>query len=195
MKSLFAKILPAVVFSGLFAARLNAVVIYTDNPDLTVTPINGDQDYIAFGWFSQQVAFNNPVGGLTAVLYHGFGGSELINLLLDADRVLGPSNYAAKLPLGTVIDGSLTFGPGADGYLEPEWDGGGEGIVGFRTFGGNYGWIHLSYDDAANTTTLLEFAVESDPGVALATPVPEPATFALFSTGAMAMLLRRRRAS
>jgi hypothetical protein len=191
-------ITPMLALTGALAftiAPASAALIYTDNPDITVTPVHGDLDFISFNVFSQQAAFNSSVPGETGYIYYGFGAPANPIILIAGDTVTnGPSNPdVSKLSLGTVIDSSLNYYTYA-GYLQPSWSGGGQGIVGFRTSGGNYGWARL--DVVPNTSvTLLDFAVESDPGVAInsPSPVPEPTgTIAGMLCLGVAALRRRR---
>jgi len=87
-------------------------------------------------------------------------------------------------------------------YRDEIWtapDFGPNSFIGFRTSGGSFGWLEVTWSQAAAEFQILAGAYESEPGVGILAgqPVPEPATNALAALalgGAAYARWRRRRA-
>ncbi len=178
----------------------NAAVIYTDNPDLT---ISGPSDRIQFEPFSQQAVGYNALLVSSpnlrgALLYdNGYHNGAGWNYFFGQAVSQANDNTVSKLPLGTVIDASLNYtSVNSLSDLLSNWIGGGQGLLGFKTNAGNYGWARLDVvpvTPTGYTLTLLDFAVESVPGVAIAGPVPEPSAFVLAGLGILGLFFAARR--
>ena len=177
----------------LFASQVNATVVYTDVvPDLTITPAKlgeaivfnpGTQQYAKFDQFveppppifPQFVIYYNYANPGDPIMIVGAGvGGQAVNQPGDGNLL--------KLPLGSVIGTALTFEQ-YSGYLATNWSGGGEGIVGFTIASGYYGWARLNVQNTPGvglSVTLLDFAVEDQPGVPITSPGAAPPSFTGF---------------
>ena len=207
----------ATAISGLaaaatFAPPAEAGILHTDIPDLTMSTINEliDFDLDQSGTSPYAILNGSPTGvdfrlrstGVTDVTTAvSFNGAQMAGY------------YLLKLSAGTTIDSSLPWHMGNVAYnvtyfeffdsdAGTGWQGGAEGYIGLRIpdfLGGyNYGWALLNYDDAGNTMTLKEFAIEQTVDTAIAagdtgTVVPEPSSLALLALGAGATCLANRR--
>jgi hypothetical protein len=94
---------------------------------------------------------------------------------------------------------------GNDNEIVGDWGGGGTvtGFVGLRVpsldlTDYQYGWANFTYNSASGSEslTLNSYAVETNPGVGITTPVPEPSAITCLAMGAAGLVaMRRRRAA
>ncbi len=138
--------------------------------------------------------------------FHFFGNERPSVLAGGGVEVLGSGGYLSKLSLSDTISSSSSWGLASklEFFDTGPWNGstGGVNYIGFRLTSGatdyNYGWVALSYNDAANTMTISEFAINSTLNQSITagqtSAVPEPATSALLlAAGAAGLALYRRR--
>jgi len=105
----------------------------------------------------------------------------------------------ASLAYGTQIDATRTFANAAASITNEPWVLNASNLVGFRfTHEGtgqlHYGWMEIAISSALNAQprTLVSYAYENTPGVAI-TAVPEPTALGLLAAGAVGLFARRRR--
>jgi hypothetical protein len=148
--------------------------------------------------FSQPADFNSA-----AWMNLDFAGVDISNG--DTLRpAVAPPDQAINLAFSIPIDGSGTFAAGASASSNHIGSGPGKfvigtpGYVGFAMNPGggpdHFGWMQVILNNSPSGGTIVDYAYESTPGVAiLAGAVPEPAAAASFAFGLACFLLRRRR--
>lgn len=143
--------------------------------------------------------FNDYTNGYFSLLGIGMGPRSGVAF---TGGPASPRNFAA----GEIIDASATF---TSGFYEPMFrvqtpytavlspDFGPDSYLGFRSTGGNYGWLEVTWDQATAEFEVLAAAYETQVGVGIAAgAVPEPpvgALAALALGGAAYARWRRRR--
>jgi hypothetical protein len=109
----------------------------------------------------------------------------------------------ANLPMGTLIGAASVFGGSGASISgnEPHILNSNQNLIGFRFLNeGNsqvhYAWMRISLDSTlgGQPRTLVEYAFEATPGVAIgAGVIPAPGSLALLALGAVGMSSRRRK--
>jgi hypothetical protein len=174
----------------------SAPVIVDINPDVTLGTFNLDINGDATNEF---VFTRTDLGGGD----HTNTVDAFLNGVVASDTK--PGAFADALTGGELIDASRTFNSGlntlvAKGGSSPGFAGefafAGVSYVGLRfdlptTTGDHFGWVEVIRD--FGTLTLTRYAYETEPGVGISTPVPEPGTIALLVAGAAGILAMRRR--
>jgi len=143
--------------------------------------------------------FNDYTNGYFSLLGIGMGPQAGVAFTGGA---ASPRNFA----LGEIIDASATF---TSGFYEPMFrvqtpyaavlspDFGPSSYLGFRSSGGSYGWLEVTWDQATAEFEILAAAYETQVGVGIAAgAVPEPpvgALAALVVGGAAFARWRQRR--
>jgi hypothetical protein len=132
--------------------------------------------------------FNDYTNGYFALLGIGMGPQAGVAFTGGAVR---PQNFASprNFALGEIIDASATF---TSGFYEPMFrvqspnllylapDFGPASYLGFRSSGGSYGWLEVTWDQATAEFEILAAAYETQVGVGIAAgAVPEPPVSAL----------------
>jgi hypothetical protein len=112
-----------------------------------------------------------------------------------------PVNFSLNASIGS----GSTYGSGTKSLFKfspsvsPDFGSG--SYMGFRTSGGNYGWLEVTWTASSDQFQILSGAYESTPDVAIlagaggAAPIPEPGTWAamaIFAGGAAFAGWRRR---
>ena len=143
--------------------------------------------------------FNDYTNGYFSILGLGMGP---VAGVAAAGGVANPQRFG----FGEIIDATATF---TSSFYEPMFrvqspaqtavapDFGAGSYIGFRSSGGNFGWIEVTWDQVSAEFEILAAAYESLPGVGIsAGSVPEPlvGTLAALALGAGAIARRRRRA-
>jgi hypothetical protein len=111
-----------------------------------------------------------------------FASGELIDAAANFTSDFLTAVFRVQYPYGTLA--APDFGPNS--------------FIGFRTSGGSFGWLEVTWSQAAAEFQILAGAYESEPGVGIRAgqAVPEPATNALAALalggGAYARWRRRR---
>lgn len=199
------------------AQPATAAVVYSNPADVSTAFVtNSASSTNVYFDLDGGTAANAPFAGADYLLNYTNDSVEKPELAaLASTNALGSVQLAKG---GTANDYAVKFGANssvggahptwtANGWLENGnnndglWTSNGEGFLGLRVdFANsglfNYGWARVNYDDDAGTLTLLDFAYEIEPGVAIVTPgaVPEPHSMALAAVGAVGLsALRRRR--
>ncbi len=126
--------------------------------------------------------FNDYANGYFSLLGIGMGPQAGVAFTGGA---ASPRNFA----LGEIIDASATF---TSGFYEPMFrvqspnllylapDFGPASYLGFRSSGGSYGWLEVTWDQATAEFEILAAAYETQVGVGIAAgAVPEPPVSAL----------------
>jgi len=195
------------------AGTAGAAIMHYDPADLTIDP--GQTIYFDI---------DDSAGGTLASLTYFADADFALSFALDGDSKALPErptagqagaakkvsngvagyDYTYRLSAGDTISSKLYFY--GRQYLEYDnkgyWQGGGTGFLGckWRSFSkvkGDetfYSWAQISYDDASNQITLLDFATESEPDTAIAAgAVPEPSSLLLAAMGASGIAALRRR--
>lgn len=190
------------------APSADASILYTDIVDLTMSTVNEninfDLDHSGAGPYA---VLNGNTAGDDFQL-RSTGSTDVTTALsFGSNQMAG--YYLSKLSAGATIDAGQPWNGGVS-YFEffdtGAWQGGADAYLGLRINSGagfNYGWAHVSYDDAANTMTLKEFAIEQTLNTAItagdvgtpANATPEPSSVLLVALGLGGMALRRRRAA
>ncbi|MFM2013199.1 MAG: hypothetical protein RLZZ396_1983 [Planctomycetota bacterium] len=107
-----------------------------------------------------------------------------------------------KFGAGATIDASSTFTDDLAVYFKTNArtvaDFGPNSFLGFKTSGGQYGYIEVTWTASTNTFRLISAAYEDTPGVAIQTPggqapVPEPASAMIASLFLGGVALKRWR--
>ena len=202
--------LAALALCLLLRTAAQAEIIFTDlGAGVTVTPgaimdidvndspmagigIGATRDFhLYFGFNDPNQPTLFPVGGSTTTRALATGG--FVDLL-TAGTVIGPPAGSFTAHGGNTNLATEPAGP---------WAGGANGFIGFHiTDTDQYGYLHVDYNDAANSLTLLNFGVESHANTAIlagARPaannvaVPEPSTFAFLGLGLASFGWWRRR--
>lgn len=195
----------ALLGTGVFQGTSKASVVNID-----LTGYTADNGGASVGGFRQI----NPFGpsGTRLLIFNQYNTSGLYTGVGIGD---GSAGIAATGSAGTstplLFTAGATIGSGPD-YASPfsatvfsnpirgaVGDFGPSSFLGFRTSGGQYGYIETLWTASNNTFRLISAAYESTPGVAISTPssVPEidPAgmgSILALVTGALGLLERRR---
>jgi hypothetical protein len=145
--------------------------------------------------------FNDYTNGYFSILGISMGPSAGVAI---TGAAAAPRNFT----VGEIIDVGATFTSGFydsmfrvqtpyQTALAPDF--GPNSFLGFRSSGGNYGWLEVSWDQTTAEFQILAAAYESQVGTGIAAGhVPEPATGALAALalgGAAYAEWRRRRAT
>jgi hypothetical protein len=194
----------ALVGIGLLSGVSKAAVINID-----LTGYMGDNAGVAEGGFGQV----NPFGpsGTRLLIQNGFDFLTYRGLVVD-DGIAGiaatgssTTDQPIKFTAGATIGGSFTYSSSTStvfsSILRTVGDFGPNSFLGFRTSGGQFGYIEVTWTASTNTFRLISAAYESTPGVAIQTPggqapVPEPASAmiaSLFLGGAALKRWRSKR--
>jgi len=200
------KALKTFLFASIMGLGLQAQgsIIYTDVADVTMT-VSGTSSSLHINPLTGQAGLST-FAGEKILGWFGYSSAEY-PLLYAQSFVRSTANTGlAMLGSGIEIGASSLFGNTDGMYFELHggaWGGGGLGYTGFRLSSGsdfNYGYLHFNYDDAANTVTLLDMAIESTVNTSILSgngaaeaSVPEPGTIAILSLGIGALGLTRRR--
>lgn len=189
------------VGAGTLAGTSEAAIVNLDlGPSgLNIAGVNA-------GLNSSKTTVPFPTGGVLEV-YHR-DGRDYTGLDGDYGLVFAISGgYASprKFSAGDIIGNQISNWSGTAydtvfryGNFDISSDFGSGSFMGFRTAGGNYGWLEVTWDSASGNFEILSGAYEDVPGVAIqagpVAAVPEPAsvlgTLGLLSAG---MFLRRRK--
>jgi hypothetical protein len=118
-------------------------------------------------------------GGVANPQKFGFG--EIIDATATFTSSFYEPMFRVQSPAQTAV--AADFGPGS--------------YMGFRSSGGNYGWIEVTWDQASAEFEILSAAYESQPGVGISAGyVPEPILGSLAALvvggGAIASWRKRR---
>ncbi|MBF0197921.1 MAG: PEP-CTERM sorting domain-containing protein [Planctomycetes bacterium] len=186
------------------SSTVQGAVIYVDVPDVSFVPLEVIRlDFSSPGWSKATANWDGDLN-----LYHHFWDDErtMIHRVGGGFGIVEgvDSNHAALLDLGDMIGAGSTYTTNQHVHIDDgstgDWDGGGVGYIGFRMDAGrgnyNYGYLHLSHDDANNVTKLLDFGYETSVNTSIVaglTPVPEPAAISLMFLGLTMGFLKRRR--
>lgn len=178
-------------------------IIYTDPVDVTIGAIVGQE---------LRLNLNNDAFDDFAIDFVDDGtnvfSEEISVTALDDNSLMTDGTHPFRLAASGPISQFRLFESSAQlegfGGSGP-WEGGGTGYLGLRLdlFGGgpfNYGWAQITYDDAANEITLLDYAYETDAdvgilagaGAAATAAVPEPTTNFTIAFAFAGFCLRRR---
>jgi len=178
----------AVVLGLGIGGTAHAVIIYSDPADLTITPDQPTHS-IQFNLFTGQTELDGVFPGST--IYYDFTNpytplmvGQLAAVPNSAIQQYTPNDILSLLPVSELIGPASTLSFDARFFTGTDWSGGGEGIAGFVTSLGNYGWVRVDVETVPGvgiSVTLLDFAVETDPGVAIspASTIPESGNVAL----------------
>ena len=172
-------------------------------PRSYVMDVNGDGDddlYLLHqGYIYNNVKFGGAYVG-------GINGGQIAGLVAGT-LVGGPEYpYAYNLADGTPIPGTpaLNFQLNGSmavfyGYPNSEFKAAGEGLVGFKFDAGagdQYGWVRVDMVGLThNAFTVVDYAYADAGETILAGQVPEPGSLGLLATGAIGLLLWRRKRS
>ena len=197
------------------APSAQAAVLYTDIADLTCSPSGTSTIFFDLDNSSGGPLFASPTTfsgyDFRLSFYPGiFSATEkpAINGSLSG-YILADGAFAGKLASGSPIGAASTFArtldldvsAGAAGALPGgPWDGTvGDAYLGLRLDAGGgsfkYGWARIDYNDAANTLTLKDFALEQSLNTTInaGSTVPEPSHGLLLALGLGGAALRRSR--
>jgi len=177
----------------LLASTSNAAVVTMD-----ISPLSGLNAGLAPGT-QKSVPLSSLDAGLT-------GDFNIYNVPATPSVGLtgskGSVTYIAKIGTipkrfasGTTIDSSSAFTVDSTTLFSngsSAWEAG--SYLGFKSSGGNYGWLETTWDPTITTFEVLAGAYESVAGAAItAGAIPEPGTLALLVAGAGAVVALRRR--
>lgn len=179
-------------------ATANAAIVYS-GPVNIVIPDSLDGIYldVVTGASSSTTSFPgwdiNPFSGVPGEL-------NLWGPTANTWLSLGNSTGPYILPPGTPISGPLGdfFRPGVINPISAELTlNSSDNLLGFRflnelTNDIHFGWIRLEIGDDAGVRSIVEYAYEDQPGVAIgAGVIPEPATLTLVALSGLVLLRRR----
>lgn len=188
------------VGAGTLAGTSEAAIVNLDlGPSgLNIAGVNA-------GLNSSKTTVPFPTGGVLGV-YHTFGDSGYTGLDGSYGLVFainGGDASPRKFSAGDIIGNQISGWSGSafDTVFRYENVGtspnfGSGSFMGFRTAGGNYGWLEVTWDSTSGNFEILSGAYEDVTGVPIqaVAAVPEPAgalgTLGLLSAG---MFLRRRK--
>jgi hypothetical protein len=179
---------------------------------IDLTGYTGDNGGASVGGFAQI----NPFGpsGTRLLIFNQYNSSGLYTGLGIGDGSAGiASSGSTFFDTPTVFTAGALIGVGPT-YASPfsatvfsnpgrtVGDFGANSFLGFKTSGGQYGYIEATWTASTNTFRMISAAYESTPGVAIMTPggpapVPEPASAmiaSLFLGGAALKRWRNKRA-
>jgi hypothetical protein len=195
--------LVALLGVGLLGGVSKAAVV-----DINLTGYTGDNGGAAVGGFAQI----NPFGpsGTRLLIFNQYNTGGLYTGLSVGDGSAGIAasgstffDTPSKFTAGATIDGSSTYASpfSATVFSNPGrsvGDFGPNSFLGFKTSGGQYGYIEVTWTASTNTFRLISAAYESTPGVAIQTPggqapVPEPASAMIASLFLGGVALKRWR--
>jgi hypothetical protein len=178
-----------------------AIVAYW-NEDIPIqTTLGGTSVNLETGAFG----FTDDLPGADVNFF--FGGTVLSN---DADSGLGTPTFQpirtgtgsadtlSNRGLGSLVDGSNTYGSGFGGsfdHIGDTFTAGTPGYIGFSLetgTGTKYGWMEVTLNPNTAAGTIHSWAFQDD-GTAIAVGVPEPSTALLGLLGIGALALRRKR--
>ena len=193
---------------GLLVIGAQAKIVVIDPTDLTIPTggqVNGYYFDLATGAFSQDYTLPE-LAGANLQLYRATGtiptlrmaannthdvdgwvGSSIVGpFSLDPDTLVGPGSSFVKV-LGSTGVGA--YRQDRTGYL-------GLRFLNSTTGKTNYGWMEIVTATTPSYSAVMTRWAYEDTGASITTgqtqPVPEPATFAVFGLGAVALLRRRR---
>jgi hypothetical protein len=192
----------ALLVTGFLGGSLKGGVVNMD-----LTGYKGDNAGFAPG----NSGFVYTLPGFTELLaYNQFfiGTNTLTGLevgsFLGGAGIATTGNSPVKFGAGATIDASSTFTDDLAVYFKTNArtvaDFGPNSFLGFKTSGGLYGYIEVTWTASTNTFRLISAAYEDTPGVAIQTPsastggeVPEPASAMIASMFLGGVALRRWR--
>jgi hypothetical protein len=196
--------LVALLGVGLLGGVSKAAVV-----NINLTGYTGDNGGAAVGGFAQINPF--VLSGTRLLIFNGFDSLQNFGLVVD-DGIAGIAATGTdifaepiKFTAGATIGGSFTYSSSTStvfsSILRTVGDFGPNSFLGFRTSGGQFGYIEVTWTASTNTFRLISAAYESTPGVAIQTPggqapVPEPASAmiaSLFLGGAALKRWRSKR--
>ncbi|WP_018969910.1 PEP-CTERM sorting domain-containing protein [Rubritalea marina] len=174
-------------------SQATAAIIYTDIADLTLTFQNGDELYIDF---TNQSAVIQASSVPSAEIFIADYSSDDFTIESPQSQIARTGSNLLEYSAGDIIGSGSSFGAYGDVRDGSTFDTSTGQYAGVRLdSGNNYGWIQLSFDAAANTITVYDFAYDDSgtPIAAGAGAIPEPSSAALLLVGSAAALKRRRK--
>jgi hypothetical protein len=193
--------------AALTASTATAAVVYWNPSDQTVNI----EETASFNMLTGAVSPGGSADAGSFLLVNESSNHVFMNgttSRANAFAVGTAGSRLGKLSEGDAISDSNDFALGEYPEFEFEdgsdypWNDGGTGYVGLRfDIAGqtHYGWAQFTYDDAADTLTLLDFAYENTAGASILAGntgvIPEPGSAALLmalASGAVAAYRRRR---
>jgi hypothetical protein len=182
-------------------AQAELITINIGPTGFNIGEINGG---VSDGYFTSIGSF--PISGNTLYLYNNYfavaTGLEGAGVMFAAGgSAATPVNFAPN----AVIGNGINLFSGSESYFRsfsassPDFGPG--SYMGFMTYGGNYGWLEVTWTASSGQFQILSGAYESEPLVSIlagaggAAPIPEPGTWAamaIFAGGAAFAGWRRR---
>lgn len=184
-RNTLAKLAAFVGLSAFAVSSAKTQIVYINPPDLTINPISNPKIYWDFGTgggsgsssLSSFCATDLQIKFLFSVPTM-YGAAPQLHCFPVSGQFAMNSGYIAKIALGAMIDGSLSFTSGTNNLInsygsnDANSSAGTTGYIGFL-YNSGYAWAQVRYN-ADQSLTLYDFAYESSGRASRLAPSPSP---------------------